>query len=96
MAAGTLRGADQSCGLDKIASSAAELKAFVNKVRSSTGARQVDILGHSQGTLMPDYWLRFLGGAGKVGTYNSLAPLWHGTSLASIPAAFASCAPTGI
>ena len=51
------------------------------KVRQSTGARQVDILGHSQGTLMPDYYAKFLGGAPYIHSYVSLAPLWHGTSL---------------
>ena len=30
---------------------------------------------------MPTYWLKFLGGAGKVGSYISLAPLWHGTEI---------------
>ncbi len=79
--AGTPKGADQFGGLDKIETSAAQLKAFVNKVRSSTGARQVDILGHSQGTLMPNYYAKFLGGAPYIHSYVSLAPLWHGTSL---------------
>jgi len=81
VAAGTPQGADQFGGLDKIETSAAQLKAFVNKVRSSTGARQVDILGHSQGTLMPDYYAKFLGGAPYIHSYVSLAPLWHGTAL---------------
>jgi triacylglycerol lipase len=79
--AGTPPGPDQFGGLDDIARSAAQLKAFVAKVRSATGARQVDIVGHSQGTLMPDYWLKFLGGAPYVHAYVSLAPLWHGTNL---------------
>ena len=79
--AGTPTGLDQFGGLDKIETSAQELKDFVAKVRTATGARQVDILGHSQGTLMPDYWLKFLGGAPYVHAYVSLAPLWHGTSL---------------
>jgi triacylglycerol lipase len=66
-------------GLGDIATSAAELGAFVDKVLAATGASKIDIVGHSQGTLMPDYWIKFLGGAGKVGSYISLAPLWHGT-----------------
>ena len=81
VAAGTPPGADQFGGLDKIETSAAQLRAFVAKVRAATGARQVDLVGHSQGTLMPDYWLKFLGGAPYVHSYVSLAPLWHGTSL---------------
>ena len=77
--AGTPKGADQFGGLDRIETSAQQLRAFVTKVRRATGARQVDILGHSQGTLMPNYYLKFLGGAPYVRNYVSLAPLWHGT-----------------
>jgi len=72
-------------GLGSMVDSAKELKAFVAKVLSTTGATKVDLIGHSQGTLMPNYWLKFLGGAGKVNKYISLAPLWHGTGLASPP-----------
>jgi triacylglycerol lipase len=79
--AGTPKGPDQFGGLDSIETSAQELKDFVAKVRRSTGAKQVDILGHSQGTLMPDYYAKFLGGAPYIHSYVSLAPLWHGTSL---------------
>lgn len=67
-------------GLGAMEDSAAQLKAFVAKVLAATGASKVDLIGHSQGTLMPNYWLKFLGGAGKVGTYISLAPLWRGTN----------------
>ena len=77
--AGTPKGVDQFGGLDKIETSAQQLRAFVTKVRKATGASQVDILGHSQGTLMPNYYLKFLGGAPYVRNYVSLAPLWHGT-----------------
>ena len=31
---------------------------------------------------MPDYWLKFLGGARYMHKYISLAPLWHGTTSA--------------
>lgn len=72
-------------GLGSMVDSAKELKAFVARVLTATGASKVDLIGHSQGTLMPNYWLKFLGGAGKVGTYISLAPLWHGTSIAGPP-----------
>ncbi len=67
-------------GLGDIPTSAAQLAAFVNKVLAATGAHKVDIVGHSQGTLMPDYYAKFLGGASKIGSYISLAPLWHGTT----------------
>ncbi len=82
-------------GLNSMKSSALDLKAFVTNVLAATGAKKVDLIGHSQGTLMPNYWLKFLGGAGKVGSYISLAPLWHGTDIAAVPKAFAPYAPTG-
>ncbi len=83
VAAGTPTGVDQFGGLDAIETSAQQLKEFVAKVRTATGARQVDIVGHSQGTLMPNYYAKFLGGAPYIHSYVSLAPLWHGTNLGS-------------
>lgn len=58
--------------------SAAQLGDFVDRVLAATGAEKVDIVGHSQGTLMPTYWIKYLGGEGKVDKYVSLAPLWKG------------------
>ncbi len=49
-----------------------------------TGAEQVDLLGHSEGTVMPRWWLTFLGGTPKVHRYVQLTPLWQGTNLAGI------------
>lgn len=66
-------------GMDRIDVSAAQLARFINKVRAATGAQTVDIVGHSQGTYMPAYYLKELGGATKVTKYVSLAPLWKGT-----------------
>ena len=68
-------------GLGPIETSAAQLAAFVDKVLAATHAPKVDIVGHSQGTLMPDYYAKFLGGASKIDKYVSLASLWHGTDL---------------
>lgn len=58
--------------------SAREFAVFVDDVLAATGADKVDIVGHSQGTLMPNYYVKFLGGAAKVDKYVSLAPLWLG------------------
>ncbi len=77
--AGTPPGLDQFGGMDRMQTSARQLQAFVQRVRRATGAHKVDLVGHSQGTLMPNYWVKFLGGARFVRRYVSLAPLWHGT-----------------
>lgn len=71
-------------GLRPMESSAQELDAFVDRVLEATGAQQVDLVGHSEGTVMPRWWLRFLGGAPKVKRYVQLTPLWDGTNLAGI------------
>lgn len=64
-------------------SSAAQLARFVTRVIAATGATKVDLVGHSQGTLMPDYYVKFLGGSRYVARYISLAPLWHGEGYGS-------------
>ena len=69
-------------GMTRMQDSARELKAFVAKVLRATGARRVDLVGHSQGTLMPNYYVKFLDGDRFVDRYVSLAPLWHGTQVA--------------
>lgn len=76
--------ADQAGGLAPIEDGAGQLATFVDHVLASTGASKVDILGHSEGTIMPDYYVKFLGGAAKVDKYVSLAPLWHGTNPAGL------------
>ncbi|RZI82779.1 MAG: alpha/beta fold hydrolase [Microbacterium sp.] len=70
-------------GFGDMRDSAQQLKVFVDRVLAATGAREVDLVGHSQGTLMPNYYVKFLGGAAKVDKYVSLAPVWEGTQLAS-------------
>jgi triacylglycerol esterase/lipase EstA (alpha/beta hydrolase family) len=65
----------------EIAASAGELGSFVARVLAATGASKVDLVGHSQGGMMPRYYLRFLGGAAHVHTLVGLAPSNHGTTL---------------
>ena len=67
-------------GLGPIEDSAEELKVFVAQVLASTGATKVDILGHSEGTVMPNYYAKFLDGAQFIDDYVSITPLWHGTN----------------
>lgn len=71
----------QPGGVRPMEESAEELAAFVDKVLAATGASKVDILGHSEGTLMPSYYVRFLDGGSRVDKYVSLTPLWEGTTV---------------
>jgi triacylglycerol esterase/lipase EstA (alpha/beta hydrolase family) len=73
----------QPGGLVPMEESAEELKRFVTRVRRAAGARRVDIVGHSEGSLMPNYWVKFLGGHRRVAKYVGLTPLWDGTNLAA-------------
>jgi triacylglycerol esterase/lipase EstA (alpha/beta hydrolase family) len=68
-------------GINDIRQSAGELSTFVDQVLNATGASKVDLVGHSQGGMMPRYYLKNLGGAAKVGTLVGLAPSNHGTTV---------------
>lgn len=61
--------------------SAKEVATFVDKVLDTTGARQVDLVGHSQGGgLLPRWYLKFEGGAAKTHRLVGVAPSNHGTT----------------
>ncbi|MFI6006543.1 esterase/lipase family protein [Streptomyces sp. NPDC051366] len=81
---GQLPGVPFFNGLGPIDKSAGQLDVFVDKVLASTGASKTDIVGHSQGGMMPNYYLKFLGGAPKVGALVGLAPDNHGTTLSGL------------
>ena len=78
---GQLPGVPFFNGLGPIDKSAGQLGVFVDKVLASTGAAKADLVGHSQGGMMPRYYLKFLGGAAKVNALVGLAPDNHGTTL---------------
>jgi triacylglycerol esterase/lipase EstA (alpha/beta hydrolase family) len=78
---GQLPGVPLVYGLGPIDESAAQLQVYVDKVLAATGAAKVDLVGHSQGGMMPRYYLKFLGGAAKVNTFVGIAPDNHGTTL---------------
>src|SRR3954452_17588301 len=63
-----------------IPTSAGQLGSFVDRVLAETGSSKVDLVGHSQGGMMPRYWMRFDGGAGEVEDLVGIAPSNHGTS----------------
>ncbi len=62
--------------------SAPEIGAFVDRVLKATGAERVDLVGHSEGTVTPRWYLERLGGAVHVKRYVALTPLWRGTNVA--------------
>lgn len=64
-----------------IRASAAELSTEVNNVLAETGASKVDLVGWSQGGMMPRYYINDLGGAAKVNMLVALAPSNYGTTL---------------
>lgn len=67
-------------GTGDIVASAGQLDRFVDAVLGATGARRVSLVGHSQGGMMPRYYLKELGGATKVDDLIGLAPSNHGTT----------------
>src|SRR5919106_385312 len=81
---GQLPGVPFFNGLGPIDKSAEQLKAFVDKVLAATGAAETDLVGHSQGGMMPRYYLKFLGGAAKVNALVGIAPSNHGTTLSGL------------
>jgi triacylglycerol esterase/lipase EstA (alpha/beta hydrolase family) len=68
-------------GTGDIAASAQQLASFVGEVLAATGASQVDLVGHSQGGMMPRYYINFLGGSATVDKLVALAPSNYGTTL---------------
>ncbi|RSS75576.1 triacylglycerol lipase [Streptomyces sp. WAC06614] len=78
---GQLPGVPFFNGLGPIDRSAEQLRVFVDRVLAATGAAKADLVGHSQGGMMPRHYLKFLGGAAKVNALVGLAPDNHGTTL---------------
>ena len=72
-------------GTQDIAASAQQLKEFVDRVLAATGAAKVSMVGHSQGGMMPRYYIKFLGGATYVDDLVGLSPSNHGTTTAGDP-----------
>ena len=73
-------------GTGDIAASAQQLAAFIATVLAATGAAKVDIVGHSQGGMMPRYYINDLGGAATVDKLVALAPSNYGTTLDGLTA----------
>mgnify|MGYP003708855375 CR=1 FL=1 len=66
-------------GTGKIQRSARQLKRYVGRVLEATGAEKVSLVGHSQGGLMPRFYIKKLGGRKVVDDLVGIAPSNHGT-----------------
>ncbi|MBP2474270.1 triacylglycerol esterase/lipase EstA (alpha/beta hydrolase family) [Crossiella equi] len=75
---------NQIGGRNPMEQSAAEFGAFVDRVLRYTGAKKVNIVGHSEGSLMPNHYVKFLGGKTKVNRYVALTPLWNGSQVLAL------------
>ena len=71
-------------GTISIVQSSAQIEAFVDRVRASTGATKVDIVGHSEGGFQSIYGPKVRGYAAKVGKVVALAPPTHGTTFGGL------------
>jgi triacylglycerol lipase len=78
-------------GTGEIGKSARSLARFIDDVLARTHAHKVSIVGHSQGGMMPRYYIQFLGGASKVEDLIGLSPSNHGTVNMAIAATGAQC-----
>ena len=76
-------------GFGDIAQSAQAVSTQVDAILASTGAAKVDLVGHSEGGLENRYYMKFLNGAAKIGSYVSLGTPQYGTLQANIIAFFA-------
>lgn len=68
-------------GLQSMRSSAAEIATYIDSVRTSTGSAKVDIVGHSEGTAVATYYMKFLGGNTKVRHFVGFGSIYKGTTL---------------
>ena len=69
-----------------VPASAQQLASFVAAVQSATGAAKVDLVGHSQGGMLLEYYAKRLGGAANIHSLVALAPTTHGTTLDGLTA----------
>jgi triacylglycerol lipase len=69
-----------AAGTLDVVQSAHQIGQAVDRILALTHAQHVAIVGHSEGGLIPRYFIKYLGGAGKVSDLVGLAPSNHGTT----------------
>jgi pimeloyl-ACP methyl ester carboxylesterase len=67
-------------GVWPVPQSAQTLAGYVQQVLASTGRSRVDLIGHSQGGMLAEYYAKVLGGARYVHDMIGLSPTTHGTT----------------
>jgi hypothetical protein len=67
-------------GMAPMDKSADKLAAFIDEVRTRTGAAKVSLVGHSQGGMLPRYVAKFRGKLDVIDDIVGLAPSSHGTT----------------
>lgn len=72
---------DVAAGLGSVRDGARQTEVFVDRVLASTGATEVDLVGHSGGTVNAAWYLKFRGGADKVDTFVGFGSNFSGSSL---------------
>ena len=78
-------------GMAPMDQSADKLAAFIDEVRTRTGAARVSLVGHSQGGMLPRYVAKFRGKLGVIDDIVGLAPSSHGTTNPLAPPLGLSC-----
>ena len=71
-------------GFRPIVESAEEISGFIDDVRATTGAAEVDIIGHSEGGFHSLYVPKRFGLGAIVGRVVALAPPSHGTTMSGL------------
>src|SRR5512139_1718505 len=70
--------------LGRVAAGARQLGWFIDEVRATTGADQVDIIGHSMGGVVGRYYVTFAGGDGVVKNLVTIGSPHAGTDVSAV------------
>ncbi|KAG0261618.1 hypothetical protein DFQ27_002883 [Actinomortierella ambigua] len=77
---GSMHGQSLVNGLDAIEDSAQQIATYIDTVLTATGASKVDILAHSEGSTVGQYYLLKLNGGAKVDRWSAIGGNFYGTT----------------